>query len=79
MSGENNQDRRIVSTARVWLKVSNLSWVPGVVEEVNDSEVTINTNDGHRVKVPRGSDRISQRTPNELEAVENLTDLPEFG
>ena len=78
MSSVKKMERGIVTTARVWLKVSNLIWVPGTVEEVTDSQVIISTSDGKHVKLPRGSDRISQRTPKELEAVDNLTDLPDL-
>ncbi len=50
----------------------------GVVEAVSDKAVTIATDDGQRISVPRGSDKISQRTPKELEAVDNLTTLPDL-
>ena len=69
---------RMLVTSRVWLKVSNLRWIPGTVESVTDKSVTIATEDGERVVVPRGSDRISQRTPRDLEAVDNLTMLPDL-
>ena len=43
-----------------------------------DRELTIRTEDGRSVSVPRGSGRISQRTAPGLEAVDNLILLPEL-
>eukprot|EP00288_Rhodomonas_lens_P011274 CAMPEP_0177748744 /NCGR_PEP_ID=MMETSP0484_2-20121128/32102_1 /TAXON_ID=354590 /ORGANISM="Rhodomonas lens, Strain RHODO" /LENGTH=1368 /DNA_ID=CAMNT_0019263653 /DNA_START=40 /DNA_END=4145 /DNA_ORIENTATION=- len=66
------------TTSRVWLKVGNLKYVSGIVETVNDRELIINTEDGQRVNVPRGSDRVSQRTRADMETVDNLTTLPDL-
>ena len=41
-------------------------------------EMLIRTDDGQSVSVPRGSDRVSQRTPPGMEAVDNLTTLPDL-
>ena len=38
----------------------------------------IRTEDGQSVSVPRGSDRVSQRTPPGMEAEDNLTALPDL-
>ena len=38
----------------------------------------VRTEDGQSVSVPRGSDRVSQRTPPGMEAVDNLTTLPDL-
>lgn len=43
-----------------------------------DRELTIRTEDGQMVSVPRGSDKVSQRTPQGMEAVDNLTLLPDL-
>eukprot|EP00281_Chroomonas_sp_CCMP1168_P033468 CAMPEP_0206237434 /NCGR_PEP_ID=MMETSP0047_2-20121206/14268_1 /ASSEMBLY_ACC=CAM_ASM_000192 /TAXON_ID=195065 /ORGANISM="Chroomonas mesostigmatica_cf, Strain CCMP1168" /LENGTH=572 /DNA_ID=CAMNT_0053661879 /DNA_START=38 /DNA_END=1752 /DNA_ORIENTATION=- len=68
----------VAVTARVWLKVNNLKWVGGTVESVNEKDLTVRKDDGEVVKVPRGSDAVSQRTPQNLEAVDNLTSLPDL-
>jgi myosin-5 len=41
-------------------------------------ELIVRTEDGQSVSVPRGSDRVSQRTPAGMEAVDNLTTLPDL-
>jgi myosin-5 len=41
-------------------------------------DLIIRTEDGKQVTVPRGSDAVSQRTPPNLEAVDNLTSLPDL-
>jgi len=38
----------------------------------------IRTEDGQSVSIPRGSDRVSQRTPAGMEAADNLTTLPDL-
>ena len=70
--------RDLDPTSRVWIKVSRLQWIAGVVYSVSDNEVIVNTEDGKQVTVPRGSDKISQRTPPDLEDIENLAALPDL-
>lgn len=41
-------------------------------------DLVIRTEDGNTITLPRGSDSISQRTPANLEAVDNLTMLPDL-
>ena len=53
-------NERFLVTSRIWLKVSNLTWKPGIVETVLESEVLVLTEDGETLKVPRGSELMSQ-------------------
>ncbi|KAJ1494369.1 P-loop containing nucleoside triphosphate hydrolase protein [Baffinella frigidus] len=68
----------IHTTARVWLKTSNLKWIAGTVDNVGDKFLSITTEDGQHIEVPRGSDKLSQRTPAGMEMVDNLTTLPDL-
>ena len=110
---------RFLVTSRVWLKVSDLKWKPGMVDSVQGNEVSrtraqklstcslltaychrqsaaafgsslthvlvttrlqvvVRTEDGQIVKVSRGSDIISQRTPPSMVLVDDLTQLPDL-
>ncbi|EKX39533.1 myosin [Guillardia theta CCMP2712] len=72
------KDNRLLVTSRIWLKVSDLRWVAGTVESVDEKNLTIRTEDGMLVSVPRGSNRISQRTPPGMVAIDDLTALPDL-
>lgn len=66
-------------TSRIWLKVSDLKWASGVVENVGEKNLTIRLDsDKSQIEVERGSTRISQRTPSIMVEVDDLTALPDL-
>jgi len=71
-------NERFLVTSRIWLKVSNLTWKPGIVEAVLESEVLVLTEDGETLKVPRGSELMSQRTPPGMVLVDDIGQLPDL-
>lgn len=66
------------TASRVWLQSGSFKYVSGIVDSVTNTEVIVTTEEGVSISVPKGSAKLSQRTPAAMETTEDLSSLPDL-